>query len=112
MKKRIGGWSRIFLATALMTIGGVSAARADERIVAKVPFSFIVGGVRLPAGDYTVTENMFNGGRVLDRERRRPPSRIRADERLVDRARTGKGGARVREVRQPVLPGSSRSTGR
>ena len=61
MRKRIGGWSRIFLATALMTIGGVSAARADERIVAKVPFSFIVGGVRLPAGDYTVTENMFNG---------------------------------------------------
>ena len=55
----------MFLATALMMMGGVSDARADERIVAKVPFAFIVHGVRLPAGDYTVTQNVFDGGGVF-----------------------------------------------
>ena len=62
MSKRIGKWSIVLLATALMTIGAASAARADERIVAKVPFAFIVSGVRLPAGSYTITENVAGGG--------------------------------------------------
>jgi hypothetical protein len=44
----------IGLAAALVLIGGASAARADELIVAKVPFAFIVGDSLLPPGEYAV----------------------------------------------------------
>ena len=58
MKKATLKVSWIVLATAAIAVGSASAARADEPIVtnAKVPFAFIVGGVRLPAGDYVVQE--------------------------------------------------------
>ena len=46
--------SVIVIATAAVMTGSASAARADERIVAKVPFAFIVGDTQLPAGDYVV----------------------------------------------------------
>jgi hypothetical protein len=65
MSKRIGKQSIVLLATVVMTIGAASAARADERIVANVPFAFIVSGVRLPAGSYTITENANGGGVCL-----------------------------------------------
>jgi hypothetical protein len=57
MSERIGKWSAVLAATSLMTIGAASVARAQERIEAKVPFAFIVHGVKLPAGSYTVTED-------------------------------------------------------
>jgi len=46
------------LAVAAILIAGASRARADEIVATdlKVPFSFLVGDVRLPAGDYTVRE--------------------------------------------------------
>jgi len=46
----------VALATAAIAIGGATMARADETIVTslKVPFAFIVGDVRLPAGEYAV----------------------------------------------------------
>jgi hypothetical protein len=46
------------LAVAAILVVGASQARADEIILTnlKVPFSFMVGDVRLPAGDYTVRE--------------------------------------------------------
>jgi hypothetical protein len=46
------------LAAAAILVAGVSLARADEVVVTdlKVPFSFMVGDARLPAGDYTVRE--------------------------------------------------------
>src|SRR5262245_33431747 len=56
MKNTILKLSGIAFACAVVAIGTASVARADERIVAKVPFEFIVGDVRLPAGDYVVTE--------------------------------------------------------
>ena len=45
-------------AVAAILIVGASRARADETVLTnlKVPFSFMVGDVRLPAGDYTVRE--------------------------------------------------------
>jgi hypothetical protein len=45
-------------AAAAIAIVGASAARADEVVITnlKVPFAFIVGDVRLPAGDYSVRE--------------------------------------------------------
>ena len=43
------------LAVGLLSIAGAATARADdEAIVAKVPFSFIVGGAHMPAGKYIV----------------------------------------------------------
>jgi hypothetical protein len=41
---------------AAMVIGGASTARADQKILATVPFDFIVGDSRFPAGNYVVTE--------------------------------------------------------
>ena len=49
------------LTMGVMAIGGVSPARADERLVTKVPFDFIVGDARLPAGNYVVTEMSDSG---------------------------------------------------
>ena len=48
---------RVFLATSLVMAGGASVARADdEKIVARVPFAFMVGDSHMPAGDYVVKE--------------------------------------------------------
>ena len=44
------------LTMALMAIAGASPAHADQMLVTTVPFDFIVGETRLPAGDYIVTE--------------------------------------------------------
>jgi hypothetical protein len=47
------------VAVAAILVAGASRARAADETVAtdlKVPFSFVVGDVRLPAGDYTVRE--------------------------------------------------------
>ena len=48
--------SGIVLAMATITLGSAAVARAEERVIAKVPFDFIVDGVRLPAGKYLVRE--------------------------------------------------------
>src|SRR6476469_3580652 len=37
--------------TAGLILGSSSAALADDVLVAKVPFNFVVNGVQLPAGD-------------------------------------------------------------
>src|SRR6185295_5235660 len=43
------------LAVGLLALAGAATARADdEAIVAKVPFSFIVGRTHMPAGQYIV----------------------------------------------------------
>ena len=42
-----------------------AVARADERLVVHVPFSFIVGTTELPAGDYVVTEDFSENQGVL-----------------------------------------------
>jgi len=43
--------------TAGLILGSSSAALADDVLVAKVPFNFVVNGVQLPAGDYRVTSD-------------------------------------------------------
>jgi hypothetical protein len=50
---------------ALLALGTATAARADERVVVHVPFSFIVGDTQLPAGDYVVTEDVGDNQNVL-----------------------------------------------
>jgi hypothetical protein len=48
----------VWVLFAIVAVGVFSAAvaRADDRVVAHVPFAFIVGESRLPAGDYVVKE--------------------------------------------------------
>jgi hypothetical protein len=45
------------LGAVVMVLGIAPSARAGEEVVARVPFDFIVGGQRLPAGKYVVTQN-------------------------------------------------------
>ena len=55
MNKMTATVSRVIVAAALMTAAGSTMARAgDATLVARVPFDFIVGNTRLPAGSYTV----------------------------------------------------------
>jgi hypothetical protein len=39
-----------------MVLGIAPSARADQELSAKVPFEFIVAGVRMPAGTYVFTQ--------------------------------------------------------
>lgn len=55
MKKFTRNVSLIAFATAMIAIGGASAASAQDHVVANVPFAFMVGQHRLPAGSYVVT---------------------------------------------------------
>jgi hypothetical protein len=54
----------MLVATAGLVAVGVAAASADDLVDAKVPFPFIVGQMRLPAGQYTVKE-MTDGAGVV-----------------------------------------------
>jgi hypothetical protein len=60
MKKLIRNALWMVFATAVIALSTASAARAqtnvDVELVTKVPFAFVVGDVRLPAGDYVVKE--------------------------------------------------------
>ena len=64
MRKLSGNVLRTFVATGLAAVATASVARADERIVARVPFDFVVGDSRLPAGPYVVT-NVSNDPGVM-----------------------------------------------
>jgi hypothetical protein len=55
MKKLSRNVSWVVFTTAVIALSA-SAARADEELVTKVPFAFVVGDVRLPPGDYVVKE--------------------------------------------------------
>jgi len=55
MSKRSVNLSRVVVG-ALLVAGSASVGRAEERIVAKVPFAFMVGTAQLPAGSYVVKE--------------------------------------------------------
>jgi hypothetical protein len=64
---------KVMIATALAAIGlaVASPARADERLTANVPFEFIVGHVRLPAGNYVISETSTSGVLVVQSADRR-----------------------------------------
>jgi hypothetical protein len=50
------GWMGM---AAAIVIAGAAPARADERIVTKVPFDFIAADTRFPAGDYVIMETSY-----------------------------------------------------
>lgn len=49
---------------ATIMLGSAAAARADETVVAKVPFAFIVGDLQLPSGVYVIREMTDSSGVV------------------------------------------------
>jgi hypothetical protein len=57
----------VALVTAAIAVGDAATARADDTIMAdmKVPFAFIVGDARLPAGEYAVRE-VSDGAGLLE----------------------------------------------
>ena len=58
--------SGIMIAAGLFAATNAAASPAEDDLVnAKVPFAFIVGDVRLPAGTYTVKE-LIDGGGVIE----------------------------------------------
>ena len=62
-KQRVNAWW-IACVTALVALGWTSVAHADDEpiAVAKIPFAFVVGNTRLPAGDYVVKETTIPSG--------------------------------------------------
>jgi hypothetical protein len=52
----------VLFAVVLVVVFSGSVVRADERVVAHVPFAFIAGDVRLPAGDYVVKDQENDPG--------------------------------------------------
>lgn len=66
--------SRLLAVAALiaftLAIGPVVAHAQSERLIAKIPFGFYVGGKELPAGEYTVqrVEGNMSLVRLADRE--------------------------------------------
>ena len=62
--KKLNAISGIVLAAAAIVVGSASAAQAQDRVDAKVPFAFLVNGEQLPAGTYGVRE-MSEGPDVL-----------------------------------------------
>jgi hypothetical protein len=49
-----------FALSAAVLCGFATLAQADDSVIAKVPFAFVVGSDTLPAGDYIVTRNARN----------------------------------------------------
>jgi hypothetical protein len=60
MKTMVKRASLVALGVAALLAGSAQTARADETIVAKIPFAFVVRGMELPAGDYTITRDDTN----------------------------------------------------
>ena len=44
------------IGAAVAILGIAAAARADQKVVAQIPFAFTAGGARLPAGSYVIAE--------------------------------------------------------
>ena len=59
MRKRTANvsWVSTVLVASLVIVGSASIVRADdEKMVARVPFAFVVGTSTMPAGKYVVAE--------------------------------------------------------
>jgi hypothetical protein len=54
MRKSIVNLLWLVPAAALLVVASPAAARAEESVVATVPFAFIVGNMQMPAGSYVI----------------------------------------------------------
>jgi len=50
------------LAAAAIAVGMAPSVRAEDTIIANVPFAFTVGHIQMPAGEYVVTEEPEGSG--------------------------------------------------
>jgi len=50
----------VAIGAVMFVAGAARAAQADDIVVAKVPFAFVVNGIALPAGDYVVSRDTRN----------------------------------------------------
>ena len=53
---------------ALVILMGASMARADESVRVKVPFAFVVGETRLPAGSYVISRSFQSNLLIISNE--------------------------------------------
>ncbi|MGH9933368.1 MAG: hypothetical protein ACREA9_29640 [Pyrinomonadaceae bacterium] len=69
MKKEIlKGLTMVMLTVVLALVSAVASANAQSsnRVVASIPFEFVVGGQTMPAGEYVATASTQNGAlRIL-----------------------------------------------
>jgi hypothetical protein len=86
MKKRLMVKVWTVIGTALMVLGGAASARADQEVVARVPFDFIAGGVRLPAGKYFVAQQGQTSLISIESADRRHFAFVLMNPMLLDRA--------------------------
>ncbi len=56
MRKLLSKGMWLVLGVAGLVVASSTVARADETVIASVPFDFTVNGVHMPAGRYVVTE--------------------------------------------------------
>ncbi len=56
MRKTLATKVGLMMAAVAMVAGSVGPAVASQEVAARVPFDFVVGGVRLPAGSYVITQ--------------------------------------------------------
>lgn len=72
------------LAAAVVSANGQSA----NRIVANIPFEFVVGGESMPSGKYSVNDATTNGSAILVRSADAKSSAIRLTNAVQEKART------------------------
>jgi len=63
MRRNVAGTLWTVVAAAAVLVIAAPAARAQDQVVATVPFDFFVGTARMPAGDYRISEEP--GGNVV-----------------------------------------------
>ena len=56
MKRKLMLMTGMALGAALAILGFAGVAHAQEKVIANIPFDFVVGSERLPAGRYTISE--------------------------------------------------------
>jgi hypothetical protein len=54
---KLNMFKTLVIASVMTVTGAVLTASAAERLHVSVPFSFMVGGTKLPAGDYSITQS-------------------------------------------------------
>ena len=79
------------LALALMVLPGLAAAQlnSSQKIMAQVPFEFVVANKPVPAGEYTIQPSVFEGSTLLIRNTRASVSLFSAQMPSEDKTPAG-----------------------
>ena len=63
MRRTVTGTLWTVVAAAAVLLVAATEARAQDQVIATVPFDFFVGTARMPAGDYMISEE--SGGNIV-----------------------------------------------